>query len=53
MASRSSTNARNGAMPVPGPTMMIGVSPSSGSLKVLLMCTYTGMVSPSLTRSAV
>ena len=36
---RCSTNARNGAMPVPGPTMMTGAVGSAGNLKFLLVST--------------
>ena len=52
VAARSCTNARNGAMPVPGPTRMQSRAPSSGGPK----CesdTNTGTgVAPTCARSA-
>ena len=35
-----------GASPVPGPTMIMGLEASSGSLKSGFLCTYTGILSP-------
>ena len=35
-----------GASPVPGPTMMMGMEASCGSLKSGFLCTYTGILSP-------
>ena len=53
MALRSCRKARNGAMPVPGPTMIIGVSPLAGGRKALFECTNTPMrVVPGCARSA-
>ena len=51
-ASRSSRKARNGAMPVPGPTMMAGALSSAGGAKPWLFCTNTGTTSPGLAKSA-
>ena len=52
VAARSWTNARKGAIPVPGPTMMASLAPSSGGPK--WECeTKTGVgVEPTVTRSA-
>ena len=35
-----------GASPVPGPTMIMGLDKSCGSLKSGFLCTYTGILSP-------
>ena len=47
---RSSTNARNGARPVPGPTMIIGASRSAGIAKCF--CWFWRYSSASVPRSA-
>ena len=44
-------NALKGAIPVPGPIIMIGTSPSDGSLKSGLWLMKTGHVSPTATLS--
>src|ERR1039458_6499031 len=51
VARRSGTKARNGATPVPGPTMMMSRSPA-GSAKCLLGLSFTRTRLPRLSRSA-
>lgn len=50
LQSHTCMKARNGARPVPGPTMMMGVEGSSGRRKSGFLDTYTGSVSPTWTR---
>jgi hypothetical protein len=52
VAARSVRKARNGAMPVPGPTIIIGVWPEAGGRKALFECTNTPAVPCASARSA-
>ena len=42
MLTLSSMNARNGAIPVPGPTIIMSFDPFSGITKSLVGCMYIG-----------